>query len=421
MPESAYIVGCVRSAGGKRNGKLSGWHPIELGAAVLDALVEQTGIKDCSMIDDVIFGCLSTVGSQAGNIGRNCVLASKKIPDSVPGVTLDRQCGSSQQAIHFAAQAVMSGNQDVVIAGGVESMSVCAIGASVIDGMKCGRGIPICDTIVEKYAEKLKSFEEYGVDPSMFSQFAGAELVAKKYGLTRQELDRFAAVSNQRAVAATKFGKFKREIVPLQMKVNDKYKGKAPASGEMHTVDEGIRDGVTAETLAKLAALHPNAKDSRVTAASASQICDGAAAVLICNDAGLKKLGLKPRARIIEMAVCGCDPVLMLEGPIPATQKALQKAKMSIEQFDRYEVNEAFASVPLAWKVALQADEGKLNVNGGAMALGHPIGATGAKLMTTLVHALEACGGKYGCLAICEGGGTGNCTLIEKMCGQSKL
>lgn len=298
-------------------------------------------------------------------------------------------------------------------------MSLLPIGCAVTDGMQCDRGMPISDGIVGKYGDQMKVFEEFGLSNQMFSQFAGCELLARKYGLDRAECDRFAAVSNDRAWKATHAGKFKREIAAIPCKLGEKSKVKLKSMGELHTTDEGIRDGVTSASLAKMKGLHEHStKDSRITAASASQICDGAAAILVANEAGLKKLGLKPRARIVSMAVVGHDPVIMLEGPIPATKKALEKAKMTIKDMDRYEVNEAFASVALAWKKALGADESKLNVKGGAMALGHPIGATGAKLMTTLVHELEDCGGKYGLLAVCEGGGTANCTIIENLGGK---
>lgn len=415
MP-SAYIVDAARTAGGKKNGALSGWHPIDLGAAVLDGLLEKLKITgNAHQIDDVIFGCLSTVGPQSGNIGRQCVLASKHIPEAVPGVTIDRQCGSSQQAVHFAAQAVMSGTQDIVIAGGVENMSMCNIGCNVTDSIK--RGLPFSEGLRQKYGDSLNQFDEFKVPKAMFTQFGGSELLSKKYSITRSELDNFAALSQQRAAAATKAGKFTLEIVPL--KERRKKGEEITESGKLHLSDEGVREGVTRESVGKLKPLHHNGV---ISVASSSQICDGASAVLICNEIGLRKLGLSPRAQIVQMAVCGSDPVIMLEGPIPATKKVLSEANMTIEQFDCYEVNEAFGCVPLAWCKALKADLDRLNKFGGAQALGHPIGATGTKLMCTLLNVLEDCKGQYGLLAICEGGGTANATIIKSLkFAQSKL
>jgi acetyl-CoA acetyltransferase family protein len=372
---------------------------------VCDALIDRTK-ADASQVEDVIFGCVSQVGAQAGNIGRNVVLACKKLPQTVPGAAVDRQCGSGQQAIHAAAQAVMSGVHDCVIAGGVEVMSTVPIGSNIIDGVKAGHGQPMADAMLEKYGEDLKKLEEFDMSPNMFSQFGGAELLSKKYGFSKADLDNFGFLSQQRANAAAKAGKFQAEIVPVPAKPL-----KGEASG-MHEADEGVRPGVTLESTAKL---NPLFKNGVVSPATASQICDGASAVLICNERGLEKLGLKPRARIHSQALAGDDPVMMLEGPIPASRSALQKAGLQIQDIDVYEVNEAFAPVPLAWCKALGADFEKLNVNGGAMALGHPLGATGAKLMTTLLHELERRRGRYGMLAICEGGGTANATIIERM------
>eukprot|EP00933_Yihiella_yeosuensis_P048280 TRINITY_DN4438_c1_g3_i1.p1 TRINITY_DN4438_c1_g3~~TRINITY_DN4438_c1_g3_i1.p1 ORF type:complete len:433 (-),score=120.40 TRINITY_DN4438_c1_g3_i1:256-1554(-) len=422
-PFSAYIVGSARSAGGKKNGALSGYHPADLGAAVVDALVKKTN-ADPSQVEDVIFGCVSQVGAQAGNVARMVVLASNVLPETVPGVTVDRQCGSSQQALHHAAQAVMSGVHDCVIAGGVEVMSTVPIGANVVDGYKAGHGNPMSDSQLAKYGEKLKVFEQYGMNPKAYSQFGGAELLAKKYGITREDVDSFAVSSHAKAAAAQKAGKFKDEIVGLPVKraPPPKKKGEkgdeakaapaAPASEGTHEKDEGVRPGTTMENVQKLKAMFPT---GIISPASSSQICDGAAALMICNERGLKKLGLKPIARIHSQALSATDPVLMLEGPIPATQTCLQKAGLKIEDIDLYEVNEAFASVPLAWAKALGADLSKLNVNGGAMALGHPLGGTGAKLMTTLLHELQRRKGRYGVLSICEGGGTANATVIEMM------
>ena len=427
----AYIVEAARTAGGKKNGSLSGHHPIALGSQLLDGLVKKalgSDLSKAAFIDDVIFGCLSVVGPQSGNIARMSVLNSETIPHTTPGVTLDRQCGSSQQAIHFAAQAVMSGTQDVVIAGGVENMSVCAIGASVIDGM--ARGLPMTETLQAKFNAKgpvektgvggLDEYQAYGLDPAMFSQFGGAELLAKKHGFSRADLDRFSARSQERAAAATKAGKFRDEILPMAIKYSDKAakslekKGQAVPMGEL-VVDEVMRPHATFAALQKMDGLHGD--NGVLTAGSASGICDGASGVLICNEAGLAKLGVRPKAVIRGMAVSGGDPVIMLEGPIRASQMVLERTGLTICQFDRYEVNEAFAPVPMAWAKVLRADENKLNVNGGAIALGHPIGATGTKLMTTLLYELIACGGKLGLLAICEGGGTANATVIERCDG----
>ena len=389
---NAYIVGAVRTPGGRKNGKLSQWHPTDLGALVLDEIVQRTGVKP-ELIDDVIFGCVSQSGAQSGNVARNAVLASS-LPESVPGTTVDRQCGSSQQAIHFAAQAVMSETQDIVIAGGVEVMSQVPIGAAVIDSFKAGHGQP--------YGGKGTSERYPGVQ---FSQFTGAEMMADRWDMSREELDSFALASHQKAINATEGGFFDREIVPVE--------GDLPnGDKEMVTVDEGIRFDASLE---KLAGLKTVSEGGVVTAGNASQITDGAAAVLVCNEAGLKKINANPRAEIVSISVVGDDPVYMLTGPIPASHKALSVANLSIDDIDLYEVNEAFAPVPLAWAAELKADRTKLNVNGGAMALGHPLGATGAKLMTTLLHELERREGTYALQAICEGGGTANATIIKRV------
>lgn len=411
-PFNAYIVECVRSAGGKKNGRLSGYHPIDLCAMVVDGLVDKTGI-DGAAVDDVIIGCVSQVGAQAGNIGRMVVMSCNKLPESVPGTTVDRQCGSGQQALHFAAQAVMSGTQDCVIAAGVESMSTVPIGASFVDGMQAGHGLPVSERTNAKYGESLQQYAEFGLSPKMFSQFGGAELLAKKYKMTREELDKFAALSMQRADDATKANRFANEIVPLPVK---KAKGDSP--DEMHTQDEGIRPGTTYDSIAKLKAMH---KNGVISAATSSQISDGASAIMVCNENGLKRLGLKPRAKIHALAVVGNDPVIMLEGPVPATGAVLKKAGLRASDIDLVEVNEAFAPVPLAVaKVHFDGKLDKINVNGGAMALGHPLGCTGVKLMTTLVNELEKRQGRYGLLSICEGGGTANATIIERV-ASSKL
>tara|TARA_R110002110_G_scaffold153886_1_gene347558 strand:+ start:114297 stop:115481 length:1185 start_codon:yes stop_codon:yes gene_type:complete len=392
MPE-AYIVGAVRSAGGRKNGRLSRVHPIDLGAAVVDALVERVGVA-VDEIDDLVFGCVSQTGAQSSNLGRNVCLSSV-LGEVVPGTTVDRQCGSGQQAIHFAAQGVMSGTQDLVIAGGVESMSQVPIGASIVDGAKAGHGTPYGARISERYP---------GVQ---FNQFDGAEMLVQKYGISSDELNRFALASHQKARQAVEEGRFQREIVPIEVELED-------GSRAMHTQDEGIRMDATLDAIA---GLQPLREGGTLTAANASQICDGAAAVMVASREACERLGLTPLARIVAMSVIGSDPVIMLEGPIPATRKVLERAGMSLVDIDLFEVNEAFGSVPLAWARALDADMDKLNVNGGAQALGHPLGGTGAKLMTTLVHELHRSGKRYGLLAICEGGGTANGTIIERVDG----
>ena len=392
MTNNAYIVSAVRTPGGKKNGSLSLWHPADLGAKVLDELVLQTGI-DPSLIDDVIFGCVDQVGAQSGNVARNAILASS-LPESVPGTSVDRQCGSSQQAIHFAIQAVMSGTQDVVIGGGVEIMSMVPIGASIKDGYEAGHGLPFD-------SEGMKT-RYPGI---FFSQFTGAELMAEKWNLTRQDLDNFALSSHQKAMLAVEGKYFDREILPIQAK-------NAEGKSDMIFVDEGIRYDASLEALAGLKSV---TEGGGITAGNASQITDGAAAVMVCNEAGLKKIKTDPRARIVAISVVGDDPIMMLGGPIPASHKVLKAAGLTIDDIDLYEVNEAFAPVPLSWAIELKADQNKLNVNGGAMALGHPLGATGAKLMTTLLHELERREAKYGLQAICEGGGTANATIIERI------
>ena len=392
MAEKAYIVEAVRTAGGKRDGRLSLWHPADLGAKVLDELVTRLDI-DPVLVDDVIFGCVDQVGAQSGNVARNAVLSSS-FPESVPGTSVDRQCGSSQQAIHFAIQAVMSGTQDIVIGGGVEVMSMVPIGAAVTDGYNAGHGLPFdSEGMKERYPNIF------------FSQFTGAELVADKWNLSREDLDQFALESHQKAAQATESKYFDKEILPVEGK-------NAEGINDLVMADEGIRFDAS---LDKLAGLNPVTEGGKITAGNASQITDGAAAVLICNDAGLKKIKSNPRAEIVSISVVGDDPVFMLTGPIPASLKALDIAKLSIDDMDIYEVNEAFAPVPLAWAEELKADRSKLNVNGGAMALGHPLGATGAKLMTTMLHELERRKGKYALQAICEGGGTANATIIKRV------
>ncbi len=389
----AFIVAAARTAGGRRNGRLSGWHPADLAASVLDALIKRTGC-DPALVEDVILGCVGQVGEQASNIARNAVLASK-LPESVPATSVDRQCGSSQQALHFAAQAVMSGAMDVVIAAGVESMSRVPMGTPSSLALKAGLGFYVSPNMQRRYPDV------------QFSQFIGAEMVAKKYGLNRDQVDAFALQSHQRAIAATRAGAFNAEIVPLAVRLQD---GTGP--GELHSTDEGIRFDAS---LASIGSVKLLADGGVCTAANASQICDGAAGLMVVNERGLKALGVAPLARIHQMTVIGGDPVIMLEAPIPATRRALQKAGMTINDIDLFEVNEAFASVPVAWLQATGADPARLNVNGGAIALGHPLGGSGAKLMTTLLHGLMARGGRYGLQTMCEGGGMANVTIIERL------
>jgi acetyl-CoA C-acetyltransferase len=379
----AYIVDAVRTAGGRREGALKDWHPVSMGAAVLDALVERTDI-DPATIDDVIVGCVSQIGEQSFHVGRNMVLASS-LPDSVPAVTIDRQCGSSQQSIHFAAQAVMSGAQDIVIAAGVESMTRVPMGTPVFLPMQAGIG---------KGPWPQAILDRYGV--TEFTQFRGAEMMARKYGLSRNDLDRFALDSHRKAAAATKAGAFHDEIVPL---------------GE-HRIDEGIRFDASLEGLEGLKTL---TVDGVITAGNASQICDGASAVLVASERAVKEYGLKPLARIDNLTVTAGDPVIMLDEPIRATRVALERSGRSIADIDLYEVNEAFASVPLAWLQQSNADPSKLNVHGGAIALGHPLGASGAKLMATLIHALHRHRKRFGLQTMCEGGGIANVTIVEAL------
>jgi acetyl-CoA C-acetyltransferase len=386
---TAYIVDAVRTAGGRRGGRLAGVHPVDLLANSLDAVVERSGV-DPKAVDDVVTGCVSQAGEQAVQIGRNGVLASKLLPQSTPAVSIDRQCGSSQQAIQFAAQAVMSGTQDVVIASGVESMTRVPMGSNATLHMKEGLGHYKSPGLEEKYP---------GIQ---FSQFMGAEMIAKKHGMTKEELDAFAFNSHQKAIAATNAGAFENEIVPIAIET--------PEGDDTHTVDEGIRFDATIEGIAGVKLIDPK---GMVTAASASQICDGSSAVLVVSEEALKTHGLTPMARIHNLTVTAGDPVIMLEEPLFATDRALERAGMKISDIDLYEVNEAFAPVPLAWLKHTGADPEALNVNGGAIALGHPLGASGTKLMATMVHALKARGKKYGLQTMCEGGGVANVTIIE--------
>jgi acetyl-CoA C-acetyltransferase len=391
----AFIVDAVRTAGARKGGRLRGWHPADLAAAVLDALVARTGV-DPAVIDDVIMGCVGQAGEQSNNIARNAVLASR-LPQSVPATSIDRQCGSSQQALHFAAQAVMAGSMDAVIAAGVESMTRVPMGLPATLPFKHGFGSYMSPAMQARYPNVR------------FSQFAGAEMLAVKYELTKDELDDYALRSHQRASEATRAAYFDAEILPLPVRTAD-----GAATDEMHATDEGIRFDATREGIGAVKLLR---EDGRHTAATASQICDGAAALLVVNERGLKSLGgsAKPLARVHQMTVLGHDPVIMLEAPIPATPIALRKASLRLQDIDLFEINEAFASVPLAWLKATGADAERLNASGGAIALGHPLGASGAKLMTTLVHALRRTGKRYGMQAMCEGGGLANVTIVERL------
>ena len=387
----AYIVAATRTAGGRKGGKLKDWHPADLGAAALNDLVGRTGV-DPAAIEDVVMGCVMQVGEQATNVARNAILASK-LPESVPGTSVDRQCGSSQQALQFAAQAVMSGTMDIVIAAGVESMTRVPMGLSVALPAQNGFGTYMSPGIQEKYPN------------IQFSQFVGAEMVAEKYGLTKDDLDEYSYRSHQRAIAATQAGAFKNEIVALE--VTD-----AEGNKTLHTIDEGIRFDASLDGIKGVKLLR---EGGRITAASSSQICDGASGVMIVSEKALKEHGLKPMARIHHLSVIGHDPVIMLEAPLPATERALKKAGMSVDDIDLFEVNEAFASVPVAYIKSLGVNPEKINVNGGAIALGHPLGASGTKLMTTLLNALESRGGRYGLQTMCEGGGLANVTIVERL------
>ena len=371
----AYIVAAARTAGGRRGGRLSGWHPADLAGQVLNALLDRAD-ADPALIEDVIMGCVGQAGEQSNNVARNAVLASR-LPESVPATSVDRQCGSSQQALHFAAQAVMSGTQDIVIAAGVESMSRVPMGSPSSLARQQGLGHYFSPAMKERYP-----------DIPDFSQFMGAEMMAEKYDLAKDELDRFALLSHERAKRATEAGDFKDEIVPLPVRSVD-----GAGDGETHDVDEGIRFDATLEGIQNVKLLK---EGGRITAATASQICDGASGVMVVNERGLKALGLEPMARIHHLTVIGHDPVIMLEAPIPATERALKKAGMSIDDIDLFEVNEAFAPVPLAWLKTLGADADRLNVNGGAISLGHPLGGSGTKLMTTLLYALKKRNKRYG-------------------------
>ena len=378
----AYIVGAVRTPVGKRNGGLSGLNPVDLGAHALRALMVRTGV-DAGAVEDVIMGCVSQIGPQSLDIARQAWL-SAGLPEHVPGVTVDRQCGSSQQALHFAAQAVLSGTQDLVVAAGVESMSVVPMGSSIMLPLEKGMPLPFGDGWKERYGDQE------------ISQFRGAQLVCEKWGISRRQLEELALGSHQRAVRAIDEGRFEREIAPV---------------GDV-AVDEGPRRDTSLE---KMAGLAPLREGWEVTAATSSQISDGAAALLVASEAAVERYGLTPRARIVALAVTGADPVFMLTGPIPATEQVLAKAGLKIGDIDVFEVNEAFAPVLIAWSADTGASLEKTNPNGGAIALGHPLGATGAVLATKLVHELERSGGRYGLQTMCEGGGQANATIIERL------
>jgi acetyl-CoA C-acetyltransferase len=387
----AYIVATARTAGGRKGGRLSGWHPADLAAAVLNSLVERTG-ADPAQIEDVIMGCVMQAGEQSNNIARNAIMASK-LPESVPGTSIDRQCGSSQQALHFAAQAVMSGTMDCVIAAGVESMTRVPMGTPSVLAAKAGLGHYKSPNIEQRYPNIV------------FSQFTGAEMMAEKYGLSKDDLDEYSYNSHQRAIAATQAGRFKDEIVPVKIT-------RADGTTDTHNIDEGIRFDVSLDGIKGVKLIAENGK---LTAASASQICDGASGVMVVNEKGLKALGIKPMARIHHLTMMGGDPVIMLDAPLHATERALKKAGMKIDDIDLFEVNEAFASVPTAWLKTTGADPERLNVNGGAIALGHPLGCSGTKLMTTLVNALKQRNKRYGLQTMCEGGGMANVTIVERL------
>lgn len=389
----AYITAALRTAGGKRKGNLSGWHPVDLAGKLIDGLLDRTGI-DPAAVEDVLMGCVSQVGEQSTNVGRNAVLASR-LPESVPGTSIDRQCGSSQQALHFAAQAVMSGSMDCVIAAGVESMSRVPMFTPSELPRKNGMGFYMGPQIQRRYP---------GIE---FTQFMGAEMMAKKFGLNRSQLDAFALESHQRAAKAAAAGHFDNEILPVPI-----HRLEGELTGELHLKDEGIRADVSLEGIGGVKLLQ---EGGVISAANASQIADGASGVMVVSERGLKTLGLKPLARIHHMSVLGHDPVMMLDAPLPATLKAFQKTGLRASDIDAFEVNEAFACVPLAWLQATGADPARMNAFGGAIALGHPLGASGTRLMTTLLNVLEHRRGRFGLQTMCEGGGMANVTIIERL------
>jgi acetyl-CoA acyltransferase len=389
----AVIVDAVRTAGGKRNGKFRNWHSADLASEPLKALIERNQL-DAGLVEDVIMGCVMQVGEQALNVGRNAALAAG-FPDSVPATTIDRQCGSSQQALHFGAQGVMAGAYDIVIAAGVEVMTRTPMGASVVRDL----GFPFGPRVMQRYAER----------GGLVGQGESAELIAEQWDISRQDLDEFSVRSHQNAARATAEGRFEREIIPVAVKDDD-----GVDTDEMVAADEGIRPDSSVEVLANLKPAY-RPEIGRVTAGNSSQITDGASAVLIMSEAKANELGLTPRARFHSFAVVGSDPITMLTGPIAATQMALDRAKLTIEDMDAIEINEAFACVVLAWEKEHHPDMSKVNVNGGAIALGHPLGASGAKLAATLLNELERTNGRYGLVTMCEGGGMANATIIERL------
>ena len=389
---TAVIVDAVRTAGGKRNGKLKSWHAVDLASESLRALAERNRL-DPAQVDDVVMGCVMQVSEQSLNVGRNAVLAAGW-PESVPATTVDRQCGSSQQAIHFAAQGVMAGAYDIAVAGGIESMTRTPMGSSV------GReyGFPFGPRVMARYAEQ----------GGLVGQGIGAEMIADQWGISREELDAFAVQSHQRAARATEEGRFENEIIPVPVRDDE---GKD--TDEIFAVDEGIRPDSTIETLANLKPAFK--EDGKITAGNSSQITDGSSAVLIMSEEKANALGLRPRARFHAFALAGVDPVTMLTGPIPATTSVLERAKLTLDDIDVVEINEAFASVALAWEKEHHPNMEIVNPNGGAIALGHPLGASGGKLMSTLLNELERTNGRWGLLTMCEGGGLANATVIERL------
>jgi acetyl-CoA acyltransferase len=389
----AVIVDAVRTAGGKRNGKFRNWHSADLASEPLKALIERNHL-DAGLVEDVIMGCVMQVGEQALNVGRNAALAAG-FPDSVPATTIDRQCGSSQQALHFGAQGVMAGAYDIVIAAGVEVMTRTPMGASVVRDL----GFPFGPRVMQRYAER----------GGLVGQGESAELIAEQWDISRQDLDEFSVRSHQNAARATAEGRFEREIIPVAIKDDN-----GADTDELVTADEGIRPDSTVEVLGNLKPAY-RPENGRVTAGNSSQITDGASAVLIMSEAKANELGLTPRARFHSFAVVGSDPIKMLTGPIAATQMALDRAKLTIEDMDVIEINEAFACVVLAWEKEHHPDMDRVNVNGGAIALGHPLGASGAKLAATLLNELERTNGRYGLVTMCEGGGMANATIIERL------
>ena len=391
MP-NAVIVDAVRTPGGKRNGKLSDWHAVDLASESLKAIQERNDL-DPALVDDVIMGCVMQVADQSLNVGRNAVLAAGW-PESVPATTIDRQCGSSQQSMHFAAQGVMAGAYDIVVASGVEAMSRVPMGSSVVRDL----GYPFGPRVMSRYAPQ----------GGLVSQGIGAEMIADQWDISREDLDAYSVESHRRAAQATAEGRFENELIAIPIRDEN---GKD--TDEMITADEGIRPDSSVESLAKLKGAFK--EGGKITAGNASQITDGSSAVLIMSEEKAAELGLTPRARFHAFALAGVDPITMLTGPIPATTKVLEKAGMTLDDIDLVEINEAFASVVLAWQKEHDADLSKVNVNGGAIALGHPLGASGAKLTATLLNELERTGGRYGLLTMCEGGGLANATIIERL------